>query len=187
MGGCPLSTVLFPHSFGPLSWRSPLASLLASSHISYSSRNLFPNTALWLHCRTHSPLGPPWFLHDAPGHYYGAHTAGDDGGCHLHGMDSKISDLTAETISIRIDIAGFQEVEGMQQRLTTVEARFNTLPDRYQELLYLRDKLTDPEDRSHSNDVHFFGFPDCAEGTDVRAFFRVLLPNLVSLTFTSPM
>ncbi|KAJ1195057.1 hypothetical protein NDU88_004340 [Pleurodeles waltl] len=101
------------------------------------------------------------------------------------GMDSEISDLTAKTKSIHIDITGFQDqVEGVEHRLATVEARLNILPDRNKKLLYLRDKLSDLEDRSCRDNVCLFGFLEHAKDTDARAFFRDILPNFVGLTFT---
>ncbi|KAJ1186869.1 hypothetical protein NDU88_003649 [Pleurodeles waltl] len=43
-------------------------------------------------------------------------------GCRLEAMDSKISDLTVASTSIRADITGFWEtVADLDQRLTTVE------------------------------------------------------------------
>ncbi|KAJ1138582.1 hypothetical protein NDU88_004963 [Pleurodeles waltl] len=54
-------------------------------------------------------------------------------GRQLEGMDTMISDLTAETKSICVDIAGFQDrVEGVELRLTAVEECLNTIPDRDQ-------------------------------------------------------
>ncbi|KAJ1132321.1 hypothetical protein NDU88_010645 [Pleurodeles waltl] len=67
----------------------------------------------------------------------------------LEGMDSTISALAAETKSVHLDIAGFQSrMKGLEQRVTTMEDHLNTMPERDQELLFLRSKLIDFEDRS---------------------------------------
>ncbi|KAJ1213424.1 hypothetical protein NDU88_001061 [Pleurodeles waltl] len=64
----------------------------------------------------------------------------------LEGLDST---LTAETKSIRMDIAGFQkQVTDLEQCVTTVESRLSALLDREQELLFLCSKAADLEGRS---------------------------------------
>ncbi|KAJ1115231.1 hypothetical protein NDU88_003457 [Pleurodeles waltl] len=69
-------------------------------------------------------------------------------GHRLKGMDSAIASLTAETKSIRMDIADFQfRKMGLEQRVTMVEAQVATSRVQDQKLLYLRSKLTDLEDR----------------------------------------
>ncbi|KAJ1162000.1 hypothetical protein NDU88_002480 [Pleurodeles waltl] len=74
-------------------------------------------------------------------------------------MDNEMASLTAETKSIRLDIAGFQSrVMGQEHRVTMVEAQVASFRDRDQELLYLRSKLTDLEDRSRRDNVRFLGF-----------------------------
>ncbi|KAJ1110006.1 hypothetical protein NDU88_007361 [Pleurodeles waltl] len=51
-------------------------------------------------------------------------------GRHLEAMDSKVSDLIVASTFIRADITGFWEtVTDLDQRLTTVEDHFVTLPD----------------------------------------------------------
>ncbi|KAJ1155757.1 hypothetical protein NDU88_008486 [Pleurodeles waltl] len=75
-------------------------------------------------------------------------------GRRLKGMDNAMASLTAETKSIRWDIAGFQSrVMGLEQQVTTVEAQVASSQDRDQELLYLRSKMTDLEDRSRRDNV----------------------------------
>ncbi|KAJ1151063.1 hypothetical protein NDU88_003850 [Pleurodeles waltl] len=84
-------------------------------------------------------------------------------GRHIEGMDSAIS-LTAETKSMRLDIANFQShVTGLEQRVAIMEDHLNTGQDRDQELLYLHSKLVDLEDRSCRNTVCFLGFPKLLE------------------------
>ncbi|KAJ1211063.1 hypothetical protein NDU88_006425 [Pleurodeles waltl] len=80
-------------------------------------------------------------------------------GRRLEGMDNAITSLTAETKSMRLDIADFQSrVTGLVQRVTTVEGNITTFQDRDQELFYLRSKLIDLEDRSRRDNVSFFRF-----------------------------
>ncbi|KAJ1206816.1 hypothetical protein NDU88_002213 [Pleurodeles waltl] len=50
-------------------------------------------------------------------------------GCHLDAMESKITDLSAASISIRADIASFQDmVTDLNHYLTNVEGQLATLP-----------------------------------------------------------
>ncbi|KAJ1156050.1 hypothetical protein NDU88_008775 [Pleurodeles waltl] len=78
----------------------------------------------------------------------------------LEGMDSAMASLTAETKSMPLDIAGFQtQVTRLDQRVTSVETHIASWVDRDQELLYLRSKLIDLEDRSRRNNDRFLGFP----------------------------
>ncbi|KAJ1083944.1 hypothetical protein NDU88_004099 [Pleurodeles waltl] len=97
------------------------------------------------------------------------------------GMDNKISDLAAKTNSIHTDIGSFQ---GVERRLAAVEHRLNTLSDRDQECLYLRDTITDLEYQSRRDNVCFFSFPEFAEGRGgIKGFVKGLLPSLIGLTF----
>ncbi|KAJ1137762.1 hypothetical protein NDU88_004159 [Pleurodeles waltl] len=106
----------------------------------------------------------------------------------LEGMDSNISALTAKTKSIHSDFAGFQNhMVGLETRITLAEDRLNMLPDRDQELRYLRSKVIDLEDRSCRDNVSFFGIPECIEGSDVKHFLRDTLPSLKALTFHPPL
>ncbi|KAJ1148659.1 hypothetical protein NDU88_001487 [Pleurodeles waltl] len=74
----------------------------------------------------------------------------------LEGMDTAMSALTAETRSMRLEIAGFQsQISGLDHRVAAVESQVVLQTDRDQELLYLRSKLTDLEDRSRGNNVRF--------------------------------
>ncbi|KAJ1194148.1 hypothetical protein NDU88_003443 [Pleurodeles waltl] len=103
----------------------------------------------------------------------------------LEAMDSKISDLSTASTSIRADIACFQvTVTDLDHRLKTVEDRFATLPEQDTELQFLRAKITDLEDRIWRDNVSFFGIPEHKEGTDVKAFLKDFLPELTSLTFS---
>ncbi|KAJ1154312.1 hypothetical protein NDU88_007065 [Pleurodeles waltl] len=92
-------------------------------------------------------------------------------GHRLEGMNSNISALTAETKSIRTDIAGFQNrVTDLEHHISAVEYSFNTLPDRDQKLLFFHSKIVDLEDRSCKDNVRFFGFQEHVEGLDVKGF-----------------
>ncbi|KAJ1145473.1 hypothetical protein NDU88_011759 [Pleurodeles waltl] len=109
-------------------------------------------------------------------------------GHRLEGMDNAMASLTAETTSIRLDIAGFQSrVTGLEQRVTTVEAHVASSQDRDQELLYLSSKMIDLEDRSRRDNARFLGFPESIEGMDIHSFLRETLPKLTGITFDPPL
>ncbi|KAJ1125876.1 hypothetical protein NDU88_004291 [Pleurodeles waltl] len=83
----------------------------------------------------------------------------------LEGIDSTICMLAAETKSIRLDIVGFQAlVTGLEQCVTTMEDHINTMPECDQELLCLRSKLINLEDRSRRDNVNFFQFSGTTGG-----------------------
>ncbi|KAJ1186704.1 hypothetical protein NDU88_003485 [Pleurodeles waltl] len=106
----------------------------------------------------------------------------------IEGMDASISSLTLETKSMRSHIAGFQSrVTGLEHRMGTLEVHVTTVQDRDQDLLYLRSKITDLEDRSRRDNIRLFGFPENEEGPDVQAFLGYILPKLTSLTFDPPL
>ncbi|KAJ1129904.1 hypothetical protein NDU88_008265 [Pleurodeles waltl] len=99
-------------------------------------------------------------------------------------MDASITSLTLETKSMRSEIASFQSrVMGLEQRMGLVEAQATVSRDRDQDLLYLRCKLTDMEDRSQRDNIRLHGIPENEEGTDVQAFLSSTLPKLTSLDF----
>ncbi|KAJ1174183.1 hypothetical protein NDU88_006006 [Pleurodeles waltl] len=103
-------------------------------------------------------------------------------GRRLGGMDNAMASLTAETKSL--DIAGFQSrVLGLEQRVSTVETHIISFTDRDQELLYLRTKLIDLEDRSRRDNVRSLGFPETIEGADIHSYLRETLPKITGLTF----
>ncbi|KAJ1165271.1 hypothetical protein NDU88_005699 [Pleurodeles waltl] len=103
-------------------------------------------------------------------------------------MDVSISSLMLETKSIRSGIAGFQSrVTGLEHRMGTLEAHMTTVQDRDQDLLYLRSKITDLEDRSRRDNLRLFGFLENEKGPDVQAFLGSVLPKLTSLTFDTPL
>ncbi|KAJ1146010.1 hypothetical protein NDU88_012292 [Pleurodeles waltl] len=105
-------------------------------------------------------------------------------GQRLEGMAS----LTAETKSIHLDIAGFQSrVLRLEQRVSLVEAHASSSRDQDQELLYLRSKVTDLEERSRRDNVRFLGFPGAIEGEDMHLFLREMLPKLTGITFDPPL
>ncbi|KAJ1213966.1 hypothetical protein NDU88_001595 [Pleurodeles waltl] len=106
----------------------------------------------------------------------------------LEGMDTAMSALTAETRSMSLEIAGFQsQISGLDHRVAAVESQVVLQTDRDQELLYLRSKLTDLEDRSRRNNVRFLGFPEGIEGTDILSYLRDTLPKLADITFDPPL
>ncbi|KAJ1204562.1 hypothetical protein NDU88_000008 [Pleurodeles waltl] len=76
----------------------------------------------------------------------------------IEGIDASISSLTLETKSIRLDIAGFQSrVTGLEHRMGSLEMQMATSHDRDQDLLYLKSKLTDLEDRSRRDSIRLLG------------------------------
>ncbi|KAJ1113520.1 hypothetical protein NDU88_001762 [Pleurodeles waltl] len=106
----------------------------------------------------------------------------------IEGMDASISSLTLETKSMRSDIAGFQSrVAGLEHRMGTLETHVATIQDRDQDLLYLRSKITDLEDRSRRDNSCLFGIPETEEEQDVQAFLGSILPKRTSLTFDPPL
>ncbi|KAJ1105561.1 hypothetical protein NDU88_002966 [Pleurodeles waltl] len=78
-------------------------------------------------------------------------------------------------------------VPGLDQRVATVETQAASWTDRDLELLHLRSKLTDLEDRSRRNNVHLLGFPEGVEGADIFSFLRDILPKLTDITFDPPL
>ncbi|KAJ1164516.1 hypothetical protein NDU88_004953 [Pleurodeles waltl] len=56
-----------------------------------------------------------------------------------------------------------------------------------QDLLYLRSKLTDMEDRSRRDDIRLHGILENEEGSDIQAFLSSTLPKLTSLDFDPPL
>ncbi|KAJ1149737.1 hypothetical protein NDU88_002542 [Pleurodeles waltl] len=108
-------------------------------------------------------------------------------GRRLEVMDLKITDLTVASSSICTDIASFREtVTNMDQRLTTVEDQVAAIPDQEEELRSLRAKITDLEDRSRRDNVHFFGVLEQKEGSDIKAFLKSLLTDHFSIEFSPP-
>ncbi|KAJ1189066.1 hypothetical protein NDU88_005817 [Pleurodeles waltl] len=105
----------------------------------------------------------------------------------LEGRDSAIASLTAEMQSMRLDIAGFQsQVTGLDQQVTSLEMHIVSLVDRDQELLHLRSKLIDLEDRSRRDNARFLGFPENIEGANIHSYLRETLPKLTGLSFDLP-
>ncbi|KAJ1137678.1 hypothetical protein NDU88_004076 [Pleurodeles waltl] len=103
-------------------------------------------------------------------------------------MDASITSLTLETKSMRSDIAGFQSrVTKMEQRMGSLEAQATASQDQDQDLLYLRSKLTDMEDRSRRDNIRLLGIPKKDEGTDMQAFLSSTLSKLTSLDFYPPL
>ncbi|KAJ1158909.1 hypothetical protein NDU88_011581 [Pleurodeles waltl] len=66
------------------------------------------------------------------------------------------------------------------------EAQTTMSRDRDQDLIYLRSKLTDMEDRSRRDNIRLHGIPENEEGVDVQSFLRSILPKLTSLDFDPP-
>ncbi|KAJ1138932.1 hypothetical protein NDU88_005311 [Pleurodeles waltl] len=103
-------------------------------------------------------------------------------------MDTTIPMRVTETKSICLDMASFQSrMTGLEQCLTAIEDQLNTGPDWDRELLFLRSKLIDLEDRSRRDNVRFFGFPERIEGPNIQAFLHKILPALTGLNFDPPL
>ncbi|KAJ1214370.1 hypothetical protein NDU88_001989 [Pleurodeles waltl] len=77
--------------------------------------------------------------------------------------------------------------EALLQRVSKVEAHTSSFQDIDQELLFLRSKLTDLEDRSRRDNVRFIGFPENIEGEDLHRFLRDTLPRLTDTVFEPPL
>ncbi|KAJ1215590.1 hypothetical protein NDU88_003198 [Pleurodeles waltl] len=106
----------------------------------------------------------------------------------IEGMDASISSLTLETKSMRSDVAGFQSrVTGLEHRMGSLEAQEATSQDRDQDLLDLRSKLTDLEDRSRRDNIRLLGIPENEESTDIQAFLGSTLPKFTLLDFDLPL
>ncbi|KAJ1091392.1 hypothetical protein NDU88_004518 [Pleurodeles waltl] len=106
----------------------------------------------------------------------------------LEAMDNATVALTAETRSMRLDLASFQsQMSGLDQRVTTVETQVASWTDGDLELSHLRSKLTDLEERSHRNNVRLLGFPEGVEGADMFSYLRDILPILTDITFNPPL
>ncbi|KAJ1191944.1 hypothetical protein NDU88_001257 [Pleurodeles waltl] len=80
-----------------------------------------------------------------------------------------------------------EKVTDLDQCLTTVEEHVGMVPEHDAELQTLRAKIMDLEDRSRRDSISFFGIPEHKEGTDIKAFFKSLLPELTGLTFSPPL
>ncbi|KAJ1119296.1 hypothetical protein NDU88_007482 [Pleurodeles waltl] len=107
--------------------------------------------------------------------------------CRIEGVDASISSLTLETKSMRSYIVSFKsQVTGLEHCMGTLETQMATIQDRDQDLLYLRSKITDLEDRSRRDNICLFGIPENEEGLDAQAFLSSVLTKLTSLTFDPP-
>ncbi|KAJ1119372.1 hypothetical protein NDU88_007558 [Pleurodeles waltl] len=104
--------------------------------------------------------------------------------CKLEGMDNAMVALTAETRSMGLEIVGFQsQISGLGHRVTTMETQVASWTERDQELLHLRSRLTDLEDRSRRNNIRLLGFPEGIEGADILSYLRDTHPKLTDITF----
>ncbi|KAJ1198053.1 hypothetical protein NDU88_001897 [Pleurodeles waltl] len=109
-------------------------------------------------------------------------------GRQLEGMDNAMVVLMAETRSMRLEIAGFQsQISGLDHRVAAVETHVASWTDRDQELLHLRSKLTDLEDRSCRNNIRLLGFPEGIKGPDIHSYLQDTLPKLTDTTFDPPL
>ncbi|KAJ1112848.1 hypothetical protein NDU88_001109 [Pleurodeles waltl] len=67
-----------------------------------------------------------------------------------------------------------------------VEAQTTMSRDRDQDLLYMRGKLTDMEDRSRRDNIRLHRIPENEEGADMHTLLSSALPKLTSLDFDPP-
>ncbi|KAJ1164020.1 hypothetical protein NDU88_004467 [Pleurodeles waltl] len=142
------------------------------------------------HNRGATTEGPtPYGGQTETGNDHGTHTSRDHGrgpANRGNGFHHLLADSRDEVM--RLDIANFQSsVMGLEQCVTTMEDHLNTGQHRDQELLYLRSKLVDLEDRSRRNNVCFLGFPEQLEGTDIEDFLHKVLPTLTNKTLYPPL
>ncbi|KAJ1149195.1 hypothetical protein NDU88_002010 [Pleurodeles waltl] len=75
---------------------------------------------------------------------------------------------------------------GLEQHMGLVETQATVSRDRDQDLLGLRSKLTDTEDRSRRDNIRLHGILENEEGVDMQAFLSSTLPKLTSLDFDPP-
>ncbi|KAJ1142300.1 hypothetical protein NDU88_008627 [Pleurodeles waltl] len=82
--------------------------------------------------------------------------------------------------------SGGMRVTGLEHQMESLESHLTTAQDRDQDLLYLRSKITDLEDRSRRDNIRLFRFPENEVGPDVQAFRGSVLPKMTLLTFDPP-
>ncbi|KAJ1101726.1 hypothetical protein NDU88_006791 [Pleurodeles waltl] len=78
-------------------------------------------------------------------------------------------------------------VTDLDQRLTTVEDHIATLSERETEMQSLWAKISDLEDRSRRDNVHFFGILEPKKASDIKAFLKNFFPELTGLDFSPPL
>ncbi|KAJ1200067.1 hypothetical protein NDU88_003895 [Pleurodeles waltl] len=136
-----------------------------------------PFSEALLHSKTSSPCPGGSTACPAPKHvglssgvHHGSYPPGDLGGRSQAGGDGQCNGLING--GNKIHLSGYcrlpVHVMGLEQRVAMVEAHASTSWDPDQELLYLRRKMTDLEDRSRRDNVRFLGFPDTIEGEDMH-------------------
>ncbi|KAJ1197908.1 hypothetical protein NDU88_001752 [Pleurodeles waltl] len=69
----------------------------------------------------------------------------------------------------------------------SLETQIAAYRERDQDLLYLRRKLTDLEDRSRRDNIRLLGIRENEERTDMQAFLSSTLSKLTSLDFDPPL
>ncbi|KAJ1099562.1 hypothetical protein NDU88_004662 [Pleurodeles waltl] len=78
-------------------------------------------------------------------------------------------------------------VSRLEHRMGSLETQMATSQDRDKDLLYLKSKLTDLEDRSRRDNIRLLGIPENEEGTDIQALLSSTVPKLTSLNFDPPL
>ncbi|KAJ1137671.1 hypothetical protein NDU88_004069 [Pleurodeles waltl] len=78
-------------------------------------------------------------------------------------------------------------VSGLEHRMGSLETQINMSQEREQDLLHLRSKLTDMEDRSRRDNIRVLGIPENEEGSDKQAFLTSTLPKMTLLDFDPPL
>ncbi|KAJ1098096.1 hypothetical protein NDU88_003212 [Pleurodeles waltl] len=98
------------------------------------------------------------------------------------------TNMTEDTQGASMDRI-LQEISAVGRKLevTTVEAQAASWTNRDQELLHLRSRLTDLEDRSRRNNIRLLGIPEGTEGADIPFYLRDMLPKLTDTTFDPPL
>ncbi|KAJ1170421.1 hypothetical protein NDU88_002298 [Pleurodeles waltl] len=87
----------------------------------------------------------------------------------LEGMDSKNTELAAETI--RSVTVGIQDrMEGLELRLGAIEECLNTILDRDSGTHPPEEQTHRPGGQMSRDNVHFFIFPEHAERADIKDF-----------------
>ncbi|KAJ1204842.1 hypothetical protein NDU88_000280 [Pleurodeles waltl] len=71
--------------------------------------------------------------------------------------------------------------------MVSLETQINMSQEREQDLLHLRSKLTDMEDRSRRDNIRVLGIPENEEGSDMQAFLTSTLPKMILLDVDPPL
>ncbi|KAJ1111264.1 hypothetical protein NDU88_008600, partial [Pleurodeles waltl] len=75
----------------------------------------------------------------------------------------------------------------MDDRITNIESRLDSIPESGQDIWYLQQKVTDLEDRGRRNNLRIIGLPEQIKKDNISDFLSTLIPTLTNITFTLPL